>query len=360
MNCNLKFWSISEFRDFREELPEYKEMMNELDRIQISDNVDLTQILPVLWQEIYQHKRDLPLRIMLYDTFDVAVFEQMPMLYELENLNIETSWGILNLEKLANFKYLKTLVLDFGSKKEGTDLSFMSALNPDLQVLHIEYAEKNTKTDLLPLAHFKNLKFLSIKCMDKNLEKILPEFTKLTDLRLRSVGKPKNLDCIKDLTHLQDATLQLCGFENVDVLATLKNIRYLQLWRLPKLTNLDFVSQMSGLQFLFVETLNGVTKFPKVSDLQKLRRVKITSCKNIADFSEVANAKSIEDFAIQNAKQEDLMIFLPIIENQAIKRLGIGYEKVATQNELLALAQKHGREKMAVYMYPDFENFVFQ
>ena len=62
MNCNLNFWSISEFTDFakfQQELIEYKAKVNELDRIQISQGVDLKKILPILWQEIFQHHKDL-------------------------------------------------------------------------------------------------------------------------------------------------------------------------------------------------------------------------------------------------------------------------------------------------------------
>ena len=117
---------------------------------------------------------------------------------------------------------------------------------------------------------------------------------------------------------------------------------------------------MQGLQYLFIETLNGVTYFPDIDNLQKLRRVKITSCKNMTDFSNVAHSQSIVDFAIQNAKQSDLDVFIPILTNRSIQRIGIGYEKVATQKEVLALAKKHGRKHISVYMYPDFEEFVFE
>ncbi|MGF7108505.1 hypothetical protein [Treponema pedis] len=111
---------------------------------------------------------------------------------------------------------------------------------------------------------------------------------------------------------------------------------------------------------MFIETLNGITEFPKVADLQKLRRVKITSCKNISDFSSIEHSSSIVDFIIQNAEQTDLNIFIPILKNKNIQRIGIGYQKVATQKEVLALAQQYGRKEIKVHMYPDFEKFEFR
>ncbi len=117
---------------------------------------------------------------------------------------------------------------------------------------------------------------------------------------------------------------------------------------------------MQGLQFLFVETLNGITRFPKVAGLKHLRRVKIASCKNLTDFREVAYSHSIREFAVQNATQQNLDIYIPIIENQHIENLGIGHEKAAIQKDMQALAQKHGREQITVCMYPDFEQFAFE
>ena len=58
--------------------------------------------------------------------------------------------------------------------------------------------------------------------------------------------------------------------------------------------------------------------------------------------------------------QLDLNIYLPLIENRHIAQLGIGHEKVATQNAMRALAQQHGCEQIVVYMYPEFEPFVFE
>ncbi|MBH5330299.1 hypothetical protein H9Q10_11560 [Eikenella sp. S3360] len=362
-SCWLNFWDITHDLDkFYRELPQYKDKIHELDRIQISgwrdDDAEavIKAILPVLWEEVLQHYPATHLRFFGYRDFDVDWIADFP---GLQSLAIEISVGsIRNLEKLAKFERLQTLALEanqgFGS------LDFLSGVNPNLQKLYLNSETKSAKSDLSVLARFRQLKTLYVKKLEKNLDTTVAGLPELERLVLRSISKPKNLDFVSGLKGLQYLTLQLCGFENVDAAARLPELKYLQLWRLPKLENLDFVSQMHSLQFLFVETLSGITRFPKVADLQKLRRVKIISCKNLADFSEVAHSRSIREFAIQNATQPDLAIYIPIIENRHIEQLGIGHEKVATQNEMRALAQQHGRERIAVYMYPDFEHFVFE
>lgn len=359
MNYNFNFWSISSTKEFKKELSEYLLKINELERIQINGS-DLKVVLPILWDKVFQHYKALPLRFFGYDNFDLAIFDDMPEYFALENLHIEVYRDIMHLEKLANFNHLKSLFLDFGFKKEATDLSFVATLPADLEQFYLGYNEKSIKTDLSPLGHFKYLKTLSLKCVERNLESILPKFHQLEQLHLRSVSKLKSLDCIQHLTQLKSLVLQIAGFENLQALTHLKNVEYLQLWRLNKINNLDFVSQMHGLQFLFIETLNDVNHFPKVADLNKLRRVKITSCKNLNDFSEIANSRSLQDVIIQNATQMDLTVFLPIICHNTIKNVGIGYEKVATQQQLIELAKQHGRKNIMVYKYPEFEEFVFE
>lgn len=278
-------------------------------------------------------------------------------LTKIECLEIE-SWGeILNVEKLANFKNLKKLTLNFGVKIK-SDLSFLTLLNPNLEELHILTEDKNPKVDLTPITHFRHLKILGIQYLEKNLESVLPELSSLERLFLRSIPKPKNLDCLQHLHNLQYVVLQRCGFEQIDVLAQLKNVKYLQLWWLNKISNLDFVSQMHGLQFLFIEILNGVNHFPKVADLNKLRRVKITSCKNLNDFGEVARARSIEDFFIQNAVH-NVETFVSLITNPSIKNLGIGSSKTTLNRQLSALFEKHHRENISVYPDPKVGEFVF-
>ncbi|WP_024468718.1 hypothetical protein [Treponema pedis] len=92
-------------------------------------------------------------------------------------------------------------------------------------------------------AIYYHSKFRSINKFDE----FQKELSELEELTLRSISKPQKLDCIPKLTKLKHLTLQLCGFENIDAAVHLKSLQYLQLWRLPKLTDLEFVSQMKDL-----------------------------------------------------------------------------------------------------------------
>ena len=125
MNCNLNFWSISEFTDFakfQQELIEYKTKVNKLDRIQISQGVDLKKILPILWQEIFQYHKDLNIRFFLNGHFDVQWIADF---CELQNITIETWQEIKNPHELSKFKNLKSLNLEANFKQMG-NLDFLA------------------------------------------------------------------------------------------------------------------------------------------------------------------------------------------------------------------------------------------
>lgn len=356
-NSLPQYWHIGGSLDeFRRDLPHYIGKIGELDRIQLNEYADLKAILPVLWEEVLQHHPSTRLRFYGHRDFDV---DWIAGFAGLENLAVEVYDGtIRNLEKLAGFPNLQHLMLNV-SDGLGS-LNFLNGVNPQLQELYLCAETKSAKSDLSVLTRFRHLKTLSLLKLEKNLDKAFSGLDELETLMLRSISKPQHIDFIGGLKNLQFLTLQLCGFENMDAAAQAPKLKYLEMWRLPKLKNLDFVSRMQALQFLSVETLNGVTRFPEVSGLTKLRRVEIDLCKNLTDFGEVAHSRSIREFSVQNTVWPDLAIYLPIIENRHIEKLGIGHAKAAMRKAITALAQKHGRGQIAVCKYPGFGQFVFE
>ena len=299
-----------------------------------------------------------PSTLYAYSNFDV---DWIASFTDLENLSIEVGGNnsiIRNLEKLAEFQSLKSLVLS--SDNGFGNLNFLNGVNPKLQELYLCSKTKSAKSDLSVLTSFQHLETLSLVNLEKNLDKAVSSLSALETLTLRSISKPQHIDFINRLKNLQFLTLQLCSFENIDAAAQLPKLKYLQLWRLPKLKNLDFVSQMQGLQFLFVETLNGITRFPKVADLKHLRRVKIASCKNLTDFKRSSVQPLYSRVCCAKCYAAEFGYLYPDYRKQHIENLGIGHEKAAIQKEMQALAQKHGREQITVCMYPDFEQFVFE
>ena len=350
---NSVYWQIGSNKDLsHENFQQWEAEIERLDRVQI--NCDLRKIsqskLKELYLRILQKKKSLDFRIYGYDEKDLALLSHFT---ELESLSIEGSEQILNIETLASFKKLKTLSLDCDSLES---LDFLYDVNPSLEELYLSaYDKKKVNLDLTPVSNFKKLKLLYLREYNKNIEAAISKFTEIETLALRSISKPKNLDFIAHLASLKEIIIQSCSFENIDAICELPNIRYLQLWRLAKLNNLDFVSRLMNLQYMFIETLNGVEKFPEISNLPKLRRIKIVSCKNIRDFSAIEKSQSLTDFVIQNAKNNDINDFVPILANPNIKDLGIGYQKLSTQQDLSKLAAKYNKT-LKTYMYPQFEN----
>ena len=154
--------------------------------------------------------------------------------------------------------------------------------------------------------------------------------------------------------------IQLGGIYQLKEQEKLKNVQYLQLWRINKLEDISFISNMKNLQFLNLETLNKIEKFPSVENLNKLKRVLIASCKNMINFESLGESKSLVDFIYQNTNTQQPRDFLPVISNKNISNIGIGFQKVKDQKEIELLLAENQKKGMT-HRYPTFKKkFVYE
>ena len=350
---NSVYWNICAAEGFSQQnLSYWEERIEDLERVQIDNTLyEMSQDnFSELYERIFQKKKSLHLRILGRGKIDLALLSNFT---ELKSLSIESSEQIMNIEILASFKMLQELHMICDSQ---ISLDFLRDINPSLKKLSIaSYNKKKFNLDLTPISNLKKLNHLYLKEYSKNIESAVSELMEIETLALRSITKPKSLDFLSHMKSIRDLIIQSCSFESIEAISRLPNIRYLQLWRLSKLYDLDVVSLLNSLQFLFIETLNGVEKFSDISNLFKLRRIMITSCKNLRDFSGLEKSQSLTDFIIQNASNADITDFIPILTNPNVKDLGIGYQKVSTQQEVAELAAKYDKA-IKTYSHPQFEN----
>ncbi len=343
-------WHIDLSDDFQSQLQEYSTKLAQLDRVQYSgiwlkkrETKTLKEHLKQVYEHIILKKKSIGLRFYNFENtpFDMDWIADFT---EIEDLEIE-SWGeILNIEKLANFKNLKKLHLDFGLKMKG-DLSFLSVINPDLQVLYIRAADKNPKVDLMPITHFKKLKALWVMYFEKNLDQAILQLPDLEYLRLRSISKYKDLDFIKHLTKLNSLSLEFCGLTDISAIAHLKNLTHLNLFRLLKIEQLDFLSELNHIEYIELDVVSSVSQFPILASLKKPCSVQIISCKNLIDYTNFAKTKSVMALRIENAPNANVDEFLPILQNEHIKYLSIYCKNNSINEQVKVLIQEFGKQR---------------
>lgn len=349
------YWTISSNTGIDEQdLAHFSERIDQLSRIQFWQRTDADAkinkgVLSSLRTRFFNTHPHIPFRVYGGTDLDLSFLEELPML---ERLSISVSDSIHNPQFLLGLTRLKHL-----------DLELPKVVQPDIlrhipaSVVGLTVAPQGKKQmlDLEPVAGRKQLMALTLVEYDKGLSAMLPTLSGLRKLHLRSIGARKDLDAIEALSELRSVTLQLGSTYELGALAKLPKLRYLQLWRIAKLTSADFIGQLRWLEYLFLETLNSVSRFPETRDLSKLRLVKLAAMKGLRDFATLEQAPALEEFVFQKADHQRPEDFLPVLRNKTIQRAGFGFGRKADVTAMKTIADQHGVD-CEVYPYPEIRS----
>ena len=349
--------SDAEFSE--QEFAEWETQLAECAYVQTSRS--LAQIgadkLKKLNERIFAKHPHIALRLYWQKKPNLNLLRHLP---DLQNLWVENDneHPATHLEALARLPKLKSLVLT----ADGLDnLDFLQHVYLDLEKLLLRCDYHKAKFNLAPVARLQKLKSLSIGNCEKDLPELIPQLPELETLHLRSISnKISNLDFLTQSEKLQSLTLQLCGIGNLDALARLPRLRYVQLWRTPKISSLNPIAALPNMQYLFIETLNGISALPDFSRAAKLRRVDIVACKNITDFRGLQHAPALRELLIDNNNftPPDIEIYTPALRNPSLQRASISCYQTRTREALAQLVAQHGKDKGEAPCYCD-NRFVF-
>jgi len=186
---------------------------------------------------------------------------------------------------------------------------------------------RSSKLSLRRLERFSQLESLYLEGHGKDLES-LASLGRLRELTLHSISAP-NLAVLEELPALDWLALKEGRFEAFDALGRLRQIRYLELWRVGGLEKLDFVGTLSALQFLFLQSLSKVKRLPSFASLASLHRAHLESLKAVRDLRPLAAAPSLEELVLVDMKQLTHEALLPFRDHPHLRAatLGLGSRK---------------------------------
>lgn len=343
------YWQLELNENFHEDLIKYAQNSHAIERIQYSglwfDSDQITQLktcLKAIYEQILSHHKNIVLRFYQFEKIDFDV-DWIADLVGIESLSIEVDVQIKNIEKLAHFKHLQYLSLNFGTHSI-QDLSFLSCLNPNLQVLHVCAEKKNKKADLLPIVHFKQLKRLWVMHFEKNLDQVLSQLTDLQSLWLRSISSYHHLDFIANLKKLTHLRLDLCSFSDISGVTRLSQLASLSLFKITKVENFDFITQLTKLHHIELHTVSQISVFPDIDQLQYLNHIQITSCTMLHDFSALQYAPSLKAVYISHVTSSSADDLMPILNNVVTEYIHIKCKNAKVHQEVQALLQSYGKK----------------
>jgi hypothetical protein len=225
---------------------------------------------------------------------------------------------------------------------------FLDDLPLTIKELCIEKTESK-KPSIGSIQRFTDLEYLYLEGQQNGIGAI-NKLRKLERIVLRSIST-KDVSYLEGLENLWSVDIKLGGIKNLDSLAKVKNLKYLELWQILGLADLSFITDIPSLQYLFIQSLKRVTKLPRLDRSYNLRRLYLENLKGLTDLSSLEFAPALDEFCYVvalNQRPENLLL---VLRNKNVKSVlcGLGGKKQSVFDELVL---RYGKQ---TYSYSEFQ-----
>ncbi|MHB1536036.1 MAG: hypothetical protein ACYC1D_15785 [Acidimicrobiales bacterium] len=114
---------------------------------------------------------------------------------------------------------------------------------------------------------------------------------------MRSITLP-DLSLLAPLTGLRALALKLGGTTNLDLLPSVGDIRYMELWMVRGLSDISVIGAMPQLRNLFLQALKNVQALPNFGEETQLRGVWLETMNGLKDLSPLGRTPMLEQLLI--------------------------------------------------------------
>ena len=247
---------------------------NKIEVLQIESNLPKKAFNVI--DKVLKLRPDISFRvfnIMGDNTFDLDDLSNMKYLTKLKlDGHLVNNPKAIEIEKVCNLSNIKELSVNLFDLK---DYSFIKNLNSNLDSITI-IADTMRGTPLfdckwlLPYRNLKNV-FLGKKAM-KNLKKI-NELPNLNRLILRGI-KIDDFYFLEN-TNIESLSILWCSVNDLNSIEVLKKLKYLELWRIPKLEDISIIEKIESLKSLKLQDLKHLQVLPDFSSMDNLKDISI-------------------------------------------------------------------------------------
>lgn len=270
----------------------------------------------------------------------------LSLMTNVQNLSADCLDEASGIESIVALPNLKGLGIGIWSLE---DLGFLSDVSDEIESLFIG-ATKSKKPNLAPLSRFKKLKSIYLEGQRKNID-TLSALGNLEKVTLRSITVP-DLDFLVPLEKMWSLDIKLGGTKNLAAIEGMMRLKYLELWQIMGLSDISIISTLTGLQHLFLQSLSRVASLPDFRNLAKLRKINLVTMKGLKDVSSLKDAPVLTDYqhtAASNLRPDD---FRPLLENDSVKNIAIGFGSEKNDNAFRAMMAEYGKVQ---YQFRKFE-----
>jgi hypothetical protein len=297
--------------------------------LQCADPVD-NQTWEMLNKILFTKRPDIELRVYGFYSLvcDLAFTSIMTNVHHF-SVNCRDVEGVEHISAMQNLESLGIEIYHLDR------FDFLNQITPHLKKLSLGQTKSN-KPDLTPLKRFGSIQEIYIEGQHKNIE-VLSDLKSLQDVTLRSITTP-DINYLSPLKSMWSLDIKLGGIRNINGIAGMNNIKYLELWQINGLSDINVISSLTGLQYLFLQSLRQVTGLPSFSQLTNFRRIYLENMKGLEDIRSLVNAPVLEEFIHADNRKFLPQDYIPILKNRTLKKTFVGFssKKMSLQfNDLL-------------------------
>lgn len=221
-------------------------------------------------------------------------FTELSKLTKLEILHIDSN-SIKNLGFLENINGLKTFTL---SSSQVTDLSQLKKYADTMTTLSL--IDNYSLDDYSSVEELKKLKELSI---DSNYDSILPDFSKIPNLKTLYIYGARDLKCLTGATQIEKLTLDRCGFDDIAPLTGLTNLKYLKIDSPNSyVETLDDLVKLENLQVLDMSEAYVYGNIEKLFTMKNLKEFYLRDASVGIDVSKMSDNSNLEILDLNKAR----------------------------------------------------------
>jgi len=300
------------------------------------------------WLEhiVFSRRPDITLRIWGHHRLacDLSFLGKMPSVRKVSADCLFRAVGVEFVSKLERLEELSIGVYELES------FEFLRDISPAITKLGL-YLTASQKPSIAMIGRFQRLKRLYLEGQQKGIEAV-DELSSLESIVLRSISTA-DIGYLKNHEKLWSVDVKLGGIKNFDALATLQNLKYLELWQIRGLHDLSFISKIPSLQNLFIQSLKQVTSLPDLRDSRNLRRIYLENLKGLTDLSSLEFAPNLTEFCYALAGNQKPENLLPVLRNKNVKKVSCGFGSHSRNKSFSEQIIKHGKEGYS------FSKFVY-
>lgn len=306
----------------------------DLECLQFSGPVEQSTF-SLLNTEFFSKRPDVELRAYGFysQVCDLKFISEMANLRRFSADCLRDATGLEHLSSIEKLESLRVGVYNLDN------FDFLKEIDPNIKELRL-CATKSKKPDIKHLSRFKFLETIYLEGQQKNIE-VLSDLLNLKDVTLRSISAP-GIDYLKPLKKMWSLDIKLGGIKDLTGIESMNNIKYLELWQIKGLSDITVISTLEGLQYLFLQSLKQITTLPSFDRLYKLRRICLENMKGLGDIKSLKTAPALREYCHVDASNIPPEDFLPLLENQNLKKVSVGFGSGKRNSKFCQLMKAYG------------------